>query len=99
MNSWQKGAGQIGAPRRHIKGGVKTSASTPLLSNDNLFCPAINRDGQPELPTTGMTMYQAAVLAAGSFTWPLILLVFLARLPPNPKFHRQEFPGFAGAHL
>ena len=44
-------------------------------------------------------MYQAAVLAAGSFTLPLILLVFLSRLPPNPKFHRQEFPGFAGAHL
>jgi len=70
-----------------------------MLRDDTLQCPATTRDGQPELPAAGMTMYQAAVLAGGSFTWPLIPRVFPAPLPPNPKFHRQEFPGFADAHL
>lgn len=38
-------------------------------------------------------------LAASPFTWPLILWISLARLPPNPKFRPREFPIFAGVHL
>src|ERR1700730_3809391 len=37
-------------------------------------------------------------LAAGSLIKTFILRIFLAWLPPNPKFHRQEIPAFVGAH-
>ena len=41
-----------------------------------------------------------AISPADSLTWPLILTlrIFLARLEPNLKFHRQESPVFSGAH-
>jgi hypothetical protein len=98
-NGWQKRREQDRRASKLPPEGRQEFGLGLHAQDDTLECPAITREGQPELPAAGMTMYQAAVLAAWSFTWPLILPVSLSQLPPNPKFHRQEFPGFAGAHL
>jgi hypothetical protein len=59
---------------------------------------ALLATGQPEAGCRNGNMPGSGARRRFS-TRPLTLPVFLARLPPNPKFHHQEFPGFAGARL
>jgi hypothetical protein len=76
----------------------------PPKKSGAIFRSRMSKGFQPSTPhnaraKAGALAYawQRRVVAVSS-SWPLVPRVFLARLLPNPKFHRQEFPGFAGAH-